>query len=278
MKRNKFLKIAVCLLALLCLFSACKRQPEPETPNEKQDPAPVEVVYTYKTDVDESILCTSLSESYLFLANKEHPMSSGYAPNNLAAYTGKTYYDKEVYLEERVAKAVLAMVEEMKADGVTDIMVTSGYRSYAYQKNLYENYILVEMNGISKEAKTYLGEDYINENYTKKGLSKLNRSDAIRVVDSYSAKAGYSEHQTGLCIDFITSTMRELDVTFEGTSAFRWLKENAHKFGFILRYPKEKEDVTGYSYEPWHYRFVGREAATEIYEKGITLEEFLLAR
>ena len=72
--------------------------------------------------------------------------------------------------------------------------------------------------------------------------------------------------------------MRELDVTFEGTSAFRWLKENAHKFGFILRYPKEKEDVTGYSYEPWHYRFVGREAATEIYEKGITLEEFLLAR
>jgi D-alanyl-D-alanine carboxypeptidase len=77
-------------------------------------------------------------------------------------------------------------------------------------------------------------------------------------------------------VDFITSDMNNsLTVDFETKAAFAWLRENAHTFGFILRYPKGKEEITGYSYEPWHYRFVGREAATEIRAAGITLEEYL---
>ena len=92
---------------------------------------------------------------------------------------------------------------------------------------------------------------------------------------TYSARPGTSEHQTGLCVDFMTNTMTELDNSFERSRAFEWLTENAYRFGFILRYPKDKEDVTGYNYESWHYRFVGRSAATVIHEKNETLEEYL---
>ena len=94
------------------------------------------------------------------------------------------------------------------------------------------------------------------------------------MVLSYSAEPGTSEHQTGLCLDFVTSTAM-LDLTFQSTKAFAWLSQNAYRFGFILRYPADKTAVTGYSYEPWHYRFVGREAATEIHLRNLTLEELL---
>jgi D-alanyl-D-alanine carboxypeptidase len=92
-----------------------------------------------------------------------------------------------------------------------------------------------------------------------------------------SAPAGKSEHHSGLCVDLVESraAQRELDETFEDTEAFAWLSQNAHKYGFILRYPKDKTDITKYSYEPWHYRFVGVYAATIIYEDNITLEEYL---
>ena len=99
--------------------------------------------------------------------------------------------------------------------------------------------------------------------------------DAARIANFYSAKAGQSEHHTGLCVDLMTEDMKQLDETFANTRAFAWLRENACRFGFILRYPKEKETVTGYCYEPWHYRFVGTEAATEMRERNLTLEEYL---
>ena len=93
---------------------------------------------------------------------------------------------------------------------------------------------------------------------------------------TYSARPGTSEHQTGLCMDLIVGGANPvLDESFADHACYRWLVENAHKFGFILRFPKGKETVTGYSYEPWHYRFVGVEAATEIYRRGITLEQYL---
>lgn len=272
---RQLVKILAAALALLCLFSACKREGErPEIPDVDlpEDPA---VAYTYITEVDETILCTDAAGEYLILANKEHPLSKDYVPENLVDYAGKTYYDKEVKLEARVAEALLSMTEEMAADGVKALFVTSGYRSYAYQKQLFANYLANEMSTISKEAYAYFGEEYIALNYTSKGFTKLNKSDATLVVKSYSAEAGYSEHQTGLCVDFITSSMKSLDRTFEESDAYAWLSENAYRFGFILRYPEAKEEITGYSYEPWHYRFVGREVATAIYFRGITLEEFL---
>ena len=93
-------------------------------------------------------------------------------------------------------------------------------------------------------------------------------------VLTYSAYPGTSEHQTGLCLDFITDNMTDLDESFEDTAAFRWLSENAHKYGFILRYPEDKVDLTGYKYEPWHIRFVGLDMAEKIHSCGLTLEEY----
>ena len=109
------------------------------------------------------------------------------------------------------------------------------------------------------------------------GVSPEASDEEIKnVVLTYSAAPGTSEHQTGLCVDFITEDMGgNLTEAFEDTTAFAWLSENAYKFGFILRYPKGKEDITGYTYEPWHYRFVGREAATDIHFSRLTLEQYL---
>ena len=115
-------------------------------------------------------------------------------------------------------------------------MVVSAYRTEDYQRNLYNGKV---------------------------------RTSGKAYADNYSARAGHSEHQTGLAID-IGSTL----TSFEYTAEFKWLQNHAHEYGYILRYPKGKEWITGYAYEPWHYRFVGIDAAKVIYEEGITFEEY----
>ena len=113
------------------------------------------------------------------------------------------------------------------------------------------------------------------------GIEKTNHPDwsddqIYAQISTYSSLPGESEHQTGLCVDFTTESIGgKVENTFEQTDAFTWLSMNAYKFGFILRYPQSKVDVTQYNYESWHYRFVGREAATEIYFSGMCLEEYL---
>ena len=234
------------------------------------------MTYTYKTDasVFESYLTTGLHSGYLILANKSHPLGSDYAPQDLTSLTCPTNLGKTVELEAQAAQALYAMLGEMAADGVTDISVTSGYRTYAYQAQLFSNYVSREMSRISDDAIAYFGNDYIQANYVSLGKTGLSREDAEAVAGSYSAIAGTSEHQTGLCVDFVTSTA-DLSLSFANTAAFDWLSQNAYRFGFILRYPADKVDITKYTYEPWHYRFVGREVATEIHFGNLCLEEYL---
>lgn len=117
------------------------------------------------------------------------------------------------------------------------IKCSSGYRSYSDQERIYNNYVAI---------------------------------DGIVKADTYSARPGHSEHQTGLAID-----VNSIDYTFLDTPECEWLAKNAHKFGFIIRYPKGKETVTGYSYEPWHIRFLGVDTATAVYNSGLCLEEYL---
>ena len=187
--------------------------------------------------------------AYLLLANKETPLEEDYRPSDLKKLECRTNRDME--LRADAADALYAMMLAMSADGVTDIFVTSAYRSYSYQQTLFDGYV----------------KDHIEEGMTP--------DEAKKEALTYSAEAGTSEHQTGLCIDLMTNTMTDLDETFEDTAAFRWLSENAYKYGFILRYPSDKTDITGYKYEPWHYRFVGRTVAAEIYNSGLCLEEYL---
>ena len=232
--------------------------------------------YDYAINVDAYLkyIDPQNNSEYLVLANKEFALDEDYEPSDLVFISSDTH-GKIQYLRSCAESALEALMLEMAAEGITDVFITSAYRDYSYQRLLFNQYVENEMRTISDDAIRYFGRDYINQNYTKAGLTSLTEQDAIAVVRSYSAEPGTSEHQTGLCIDFMTRAMSELDESFEDTDAFRWLSENAHKYGFILRYPEDKIDVTGYKYEPWHYRFVGREAATEIYLSGLTLEEYL---
>jgi len=284
MKKRSF-PILILLLCGLLLMQGCIKLDEggedqtqdPTTGAEDETHYYEDATYVYQSQVDEAVLTTNLSPAYLILANKENMLGAEYVPAPLVKLTCTTLGGKAVELEDRAARALYAMLSEMYAQGVTDIMVTSGYRSYSYQVSLNSHYLSIESGSITADAYKHFGSTYIKENYLDKGLSALSPADAEAVVRSYSAEPGKSEHQTGLCVDFITSTMSALDTSFEKTAAFSWLKENAYKFGFILRYPDGKESVTGYTYEPWHYRFVGREAATDIYFADLTLEEYLSA-
>ncbi len=287
----KKIKKTICLLLLSttlllegCLGTLPGGDGSNTVPNATKAPSVTEyhlnTTYTYRTEIREEWFLTNLNPAYLLLANKTHLLGADYEPDSMVrldnSILASWHHNEVIRLETRTATALSAMLAEMKVDGVTDILVTSAFRNYQYQENLYRKYLEKEKSSLSQAAYLALGEDYIKVNYIDRGLTCLNEQDATKVVLSYSAPAGASEHQTGLCVDFITSTMYgELTEAFANTEAFAWLSQNAYRFGFILRYPQTKEGVTGYSYEPWHYRFVGREAATDIYFGNLTLEEYL---
>lgn len=205
-------------------------------------------------------------DMYLKLVNKSNPAGEDYVPENLVPVdTAYTTGAKSIELEECVAKAVISMIDAMRAEGINNVSVTSAYRTYEYQEQLFARYIAEE----KKKHPTWSDEEVRAE------------------VLTYSAAPGTSEHQTGLCVDLFTIEMEGLynygsetpnnpyDKGFAETDAFEWLGEHAHEYGFILRFPEDKTEITGYSYESWHYRYVGVEHAKKIHEEGITLEEYL---
>lgn len=165
------------------------------------------------------------------IVNKTYSLPSGFAPNNLESING---YIKIV---DFAKKAFDELKSDAKAAGL-NIYASSGYRSYQDQEYIYNNYV---------------------------------RMDGKEAADTYSARAGFSEHQTGLVLDLNT-----VDISFDNTNESNWLRENSYKYGFIIRYPKGKEDITGYTYEPWHIRYVGKKLAKEIYNNGdyLTIEEY----
>ncbi len=191
---------------------------------------------------------------YLLLANKQHPLGETYAPASLSAVpTEMTLNGKTVELETAVAQAAVALVRDLHAKGYTDIVITSGYRTYAYQQSLFN---------------TYMGQEQSKH-------PEWTAAQCEAEVLTYSARPGTSEHQTGLCLDLISTRNVVLDESFAQNPVYAYLCENAHRFGFILRYPKGKEGVTGYTWEPWHYRYVGEEEAGRIHASGLTLEEYV---
>ncbi len=191
-------------------------------------------------------------DAYLILVNKVTTVGADFVPVDLVKIpTEYTYNGRTVEMRETAAKAMEAMFRELFAQGFKDMHITSGYRSYEYQVSLYNTYVKREMDN----------------------NKKLTREQAEKIVDTYSAKAGTSEHQTGLCADM--HNLSSADKKFAKQKAYAWLKENAWKFGFILRFPEDGEEITGYSFEPWHWRFVGRYHAYRIWAAGQTLEEYL---
>lgn len=209
----------------------------------------------YLTDVSEYLEYINSNDEYIFiLANKENPLTEDFPEDKdlLVEIPAEYRKDSVIYLYTVALQALQAMMNDMFEAGLNDIYVTSAYRSYAYQEVLFNIYIDEEME------------------------SGLSYDEAVKKVLTYSSEPGKSEHQTGLCVDFTTRAIGGVvDDVFETTAAFAWLKDNAWKYGFILRYPEDKVDITGYSYESWHYRFVGLERASVIYQTGICYEEYL---
>ena len=192
------------------------------------------------------------NEEYLILVNNSTTLDSTHIPTDLVGVINTRNDGRDTqYLRNCAAKALEALYIEMYAAGYTDVSVTSAYRSYATQEYLHNLYISNQME--ANPALTW--------------------AEAKAIVLTYSAEPGTSEHQTGLCIDM--HNLPSADQSFAYQAAYAWLKDNAWKFGFIERFPDGKTDVTGISYEPWHWRFVGRDAAWEIYSQGLCLEEYV---
>ena len=170
----------------------------------------------------------------ILLVNESHRLSADYVPDDLVnLYTQRHSFrmaSSEIYLTRQTYAAMEKMFHAAEEADMNGYIVTSGYRSYQRQQEVY--------------AESEPGK---------------------------AQQPGASEHQTGLAFDVTTETSNG----FESTSQYAWLSQHAHEFGFIQRYPANKADITGISYEPWHYRYVGVEAATRIHDTGMTLEEFV---
>lgn len=171
------------------------------------------------------------------LVNKYYYLDNNYVPNNLETISTR-YALSNMKLVKEAKEAFENLASTAKKENL-NIIAMSTYRSYDYQVNLYNKYV---------------------------------RSDGKEAADTYSGRPGHSEHQTGLAVDVYNGKISY--TSFEKTKEFNWMQEHAHDFGFILRFPKDKVNETGYTYESWHYRYVGIEEAKYIKEHNISFEEY----
>lgn len=198
-----------------------------------------EVVRCVNSNIDyefyTNVTATDMSDGYLVLVNKYTKLDENYTPNLVTM--SSTYSYDNMQMEATAYEHFKQMVDAAKNDGIKLYNISS-YRGYSTQNYLYNNYV----NNSGKEA-----------------------------ADTFSARPGYSEHQTGLATDINTANSSD---HFENTKEYQWLINNSYKYGFILRYPQSKEYITGYKFEPWHYRYVGLDVAKYIKEHDMTYEEY----
>ena len=180
---------------------------------------------------------------YLALVNKDHPLEED-------CDLELTELEEGYSVDSRIADAAKEMLADAKAAGMK-IVICSAYRSVTRQEQIFNDSV----------------KDRLNQG--------MNYWDAFEDTRLSVAEPGTSEHAMGLALDLVSNQYTELDERQETTKEAQWLTANCHKYGFILRYPPSKTDITGIIYEPWHYRYVGVEDATKIMELGITLEEYL---
>ncbi len=188
-----------------------------------------------------------LNDPYMILVNRQNKITADFEPMDMTTYAGYK-------LNKTCANALRRMINAGKSAGYNYVLY-SGYRTYDTQYNKYYNKIA----------------SYKNQGYSEE--------KAIELTDQYYAQPGASEHHTGLaadvCIPRIVNQYGCLHENYDQTPEFKWFSSHAHEYGFILRYGKTQKSITGYNYEPWHYRYVGVDVASEIYRRGITYEEFI---
>lgn len=186
---------------------------------------------------------------FLMLVNTVNPLQSSFVPDDLITVpkfnVNFTAQRPGIMLNRHAFLALENMMTHALSDGVYNFLLISGYRTYEHQKRLFDRKLLID------------------PNYGK------NPDKPISL-----AFPGTSEHQSGLCIDILSLEYTNLDEGFASMPHAKWLKNNAYKFGFILRFPNDKSKITKISFEPWHYRYVGLHASKYIFENNLTLEEF----
>jgi len=199
----------------------------------------------YQISLKEAIIQVNIGLNHPFYTNTKETIDKGILTIvNKYNFISKDYIPNNLinvgnlYINKEAYEAYLNMKSDIEKEGL-NIRIISAYRSYDYQESLYDKY-----------------------------LQKENQ----KIVDTYSARPGFSEHHTGLAIDIDNE---KLDFNkFYLTKEFLWMQDNAYKYGFIMRYPKDKEKITGYKYEPWHYRYVGKEIAEYIKKHNSSFEEY----
>ncbi len=182
-------------------------------------------------------------ESLLLLVNKEHELSASYQPVLRSICKGRLETADILYED------LCAMLEAGEQAGY-QYWIASAYRDRAYQQGL-----------VDEDVEKYMSKGYSYE-------------AALQKTYEYTMPPGSSEHETGLALDILCSTNTIMDESQKGEPGNRWLVQHCHEYGFILRYPEDKEGITDIHYEPWHFRYVGKEAAAYLTQKGWTLEEF----
>lgn len=219
-------------------------------------PDPIEdpgTQYEYRTDVSAYLQYIDPADNaeYLILVNTENRLSSTDVPPDLTDVVDTRGDRATLQMRLAAEKALEAFLREAREYGYSDVTVTSAYRSYNTQDYLFNYYV-------SKEMQAH---------------TDWTRAQAEAYVMTYSCRPGTSEHQSGLCIDM--HNLPAADVSFANQPVAKWLAENCWRFGFVLRFPEDKVSITGISYEPWHFRFVGRTAAVEMTTLNMCLEEYV---
>ncbi|SFE84138.1 M15 family metallopeptidase [Alteribacillus iranensis] len=256
-KQSVILAVAITLAVHGC--SSQEEEPALEEPNKETETEPVSTnqqdkgaeneeapaagreAVSLKVD-DQGLL--SEPDDTLALVNKEYRLPADYQPNDLTVPDVPFPFEEnhpKKQLREPAARALENLFADAEKEGFS-LFAVSGYRSYDRQEAIYTANV---------------------------------EADGEEAANQYSAKPGESEHQTGLSMD-VSSLSNDFGLTteFGETPEGQWLKENAHRHGFIIRYPEGKTEITNYQYEPWHIRYVGDEAATIMYEDNLTLEEY----
>lgn len=185
-------------------------------------------------------------DPYLVLVNADNPLTEDMEPS-LKTVQG------QFKLEEEAADALIAMIAAAKEEDIS-LVVCSAYRPNSTQERLYKN-----------QVQKFIGRGY-------------SEADAVVKAATIVARPGTSEHNTGLAADIVTPSYQTLNEGFAETAAAKWMAANAHKYGFVLRYPKDKQETTGIIFEPWHFRYVGLEHAQKMLDNNWCLEEYLANR
>ena len=206
------------------------------TPTPSPTPTPTPEPYADKPDID-------LSSWEYTLVNKENLLTADFAPELTAIGNGQ-------YFDSRAVDALNEFIAGAKAEGLS-VYITSSYRNYATQESLFNN--------------------KVNQYISSEGSKEAATEKAKTIV----AFPGTSEHQLGLACDIVDKYYQYMNETLADTELSKWMAAHSAEYGFILRYPKDKTEITGVMFEPWHFRYVGKEVATYITEKGLTFEEFV---